>query len=204
MSHFLSSGQIIGVSASISVLPMNIQDWFPLGRLVGSPCSPRDSQESSPTPQFKSINSSNLSLLYGLTLTSIHSYWKNHSFDYMDLCYKVISMLFNMLSRFVIAFLPRYKHLSISRLQSPSVVILEPKKIKSVTVSIVSPSICHEVMWLDANILVFWMLSFKPASSLSSFTFFKRFLVLLHFLSYRWCHLYIWGYWYFSDVNFAV
>ena len=55
-------------------------------RLVGSPCSPRDSQESSPTPQFKSINSSALSFLYGPTLTSTHDCWKNHSFDYTDLC----------------------------------------------------------------------------------------------------------------------
>ena len=62
---------------------------------------------------------------------------------------KVISLLFNMLSRFVIAFLPRSKHLLISWLQSPSAVILEPKKIKSVIVSIVSPSICHEMMGLD-------------------------------------------------------
>ena len=68
---------------------------------------------------------------------------------------KVMSLLFNMLSRFVIAFLPRSKHLLISWLQSPSAVILEPKKIKSVTVSAVSPSICHEVMGLDATILVF-------------------------------------------------
>ena len=68
---------------------------------------------------------------------------------------KVMSLLFNMLSRFVIAFLPRRKHLLISWLQSPSAVILEPKKIKSVTVSIVSPSICHEVMGLDAMILSF-------------------------------------------------
>ena len=67
---------------------------------------------------------------------------------------KVISLLFNMLSRFVIAFLPRCKHLLISWPQPPSAVILEPKKIKSVTVSIVSPSVCHEVMGLDAMILV--------------------------------------------------
>ena len=65
-----------------------------------------------------------------------------------------MSLLFNMLSRFVIAFLPRSKHLLISWLQSPSTVILEPKKIKSVTVSIVSPSICYEVMGLDAMIFV--------------------------------------------------
>ena len=64
-----------------SVLPMNIQDWFPLHGLVGSPGSPRDCRESSPTPQFKSINCSVLSFLYSLTLTSIHDYWKNYSLD---------------------------------------------------------------------------------------------------------------------------
>ena len=74
---------------------------------------------------------------------------------------KVMSLLFNKLSRLVIAFLPRSKRLLISWLQSPSAVILEPKRIKSVTVSIVSPSICHEVMGLDAMILVFWMLNFS-------------------------------------------
>ena len=87
---------------------------------------------------------------------------------------KVMSLLFNMLSRLVIAFLPRSKHLLISWLQSPSAVILEPNKLKSVTVSIVSPSICHEVMGPYATILVFRMLSFKPTFSLSSFTFMKR------------------------------
>ena len=73
---FAPCGQNIGVSASTSVLPMNIQDWFPLGWTVGSPCSPRDSQE-----HLKSINSLVLSLLYSPTLTSIHDYWKNHRFD---------------------------------------------------------------------------------------------------------------------------
>ena len=89
---------------------------------------------------------------------------------------KVMSLLFNMLSRLAIAFLPRSKCLLISEMQSPSAVILEAKKIKSVTVSIVSPSICHEVMGPDAMILVLRMLSFKPAFSLSSFTFIKRLL----------------------------
>ena len=78
---FASGGQSIRVSASPSVLPMTIQDWFPLGWTVGSPCSPRDCQESSPTPQFKSINALALSFLYSPTLTSIHDYWKNHSLD---------------------------------------------------------------------------------------------------------------------------
>ena len=85
-----------------------------------------------------------------------------------------MSLLFNILSRFVTAFLPRSKCLLISWMHSPSAVILEHKKIKSVTVSIVSPSICHEVMGPDAMILVFWMLNFQPAFTLSSLTFIKR------------------------------
>ena len=84
---------------------------------------------------------------------------------------KVMSLLFNMLSRLVIAFLPRSKHLLISWLQLPSAVILEPKKIKSFTVSTVSPSICHEVMGPDAMIFVFWILSFKPIFSTLLFHF---------------------------------
>ena len=87
---------------------------------------------------------------------------------------KVISLLFNMLSRFGIALLPRSKCLLISRLQSPSAVILEPQKIKSVTVSIVSPYICLDVMGLDAMVFFFSMLGFKPAFSFFSFTFIKR------------------------------
>ena len=74
-------GQSIGVSASISVLPMNIQHWFPLGWTGLISYSSRDSQESSPTPQFKSINSSLLSFLHSPTLTSIYDHWKNHSLD---------------------------------------------------------------------------------------------------------------------------
>ena len=82
MSQFFASGgQSIRASALTSVLPMNIQDWFPLGLTGGSPFCPRDSQESSPTPQFKSINSSAQSFLYSPTLTPIHDYWKNHSLD---------------------------------------------------------------------------------------------------------------------------
>ena len=87
-----------------------------------------------------------------------------------------MSLLFNMLSRFVIVFLSRCKCLLISWLQSPSTVILEPKKIKSVTVSIVSPSICYEVMGPDAMILVLQMLSFKPAFS-SNTLYVKSFLL---------------------------
>ena len=81
-SPFLASGsQSIGVSASTSVLPVNIQGWFPLGLTGWISLCLRDSQESSPTPQFRSIYSSVFSFLHGPTLTSIHDYWKNHSFD---------------------------------------------------------------------------------------------------------------------------
>ena len=156
MSQLFTSGsQSIGVSASASVLPMNTRTDLLQDGLVGSPCSPRDSQESSPTPQFKSINSSVLSFLHSPTLTSIHDYWKNHRLDQTEFVCKVMSLLFNILSRLVITFLPRSKRLLISWLQSPSAVVLEPKKIKSDTVSTVSPTISHEVMGPDAMILVF-------------------------------------------------
>ena len=88
---------------------------------------------------------------------------------------KVMSLLLNMLSRLVITFLPKSKCLLISWPQSPSAIILEPPKIKSVIVSIVSQFICHEVIGPDAMTLVFWMLSFKPTFSLSSFTFISWF-----------------------------
>ena len=93
---------------------------------------------------------------------------------------KVMSLLFNMLSRLVITFLPRSKCLLISWLQSPSIVILKPPKIKADTLSTVFPSVSHEVMGPDAMILVFWMLTFKPTFSLSSFL--SRGSLVLHFL----------------------
>ena len=85
---FASGGQSIGVSATASVLPMNIQDSFPLGLTDLISLQSKDSQESSPTSQFKSISSLVLSFLYGPTLTSIHDHWQNHSLDYMDFCWQ--------------------------------------------------------------------------------------------------------------------
>ena len=123
--------------------------------LVGSPCSPRDSQESSPTPQFKSINSSALSLLHSPILNPYITTGKTIAWTRWNFVGKVMSLLLNMLSRLVITFLPRSKRLLISCLQSPSAVILEPPKIKSDTVSTVCPSISHEVMGPDAMIFVF-------------------------------------------------
>ena len=118
---------------------------------------------SLPIPQFKNINSSVLSLRYGPSLTSIHDYWKTIALTIQTFVGKVMSLLFNMLSRLVITLLSRSRRLLILWLQSSSEVILEPKKIKSVTISTVSPSICHEVMGPDAMIVIFWILTFKPA-----------------------------------------
>ena len=172
-----SSGQSIGASAS--VLSVNIQSCFPLGLII-----------------LISLQSMGLSRVISNTTVQKHQFFdiqpslwsnshihtwllkKNHSFDYMDLCHKVMSLLFNMLSRFVIAFVSRRREfffqkavlpsLLISWLQSPSTVILEMKKIKSATLSTFSPPICHKVMGPDAMILVFLILSFKPAFSLST------------------------------------
>ena len=127
-----------------------LYDW-----LVGSLCCSIDSQESSPKPRFKSINSLVLSFLDSPTLTSINDYWKTIALTRWTFVSKVMSLLFNTLSRLVRVFLPRSKCLLISWLQSASEEILEPTKIKSLTVSIIFPSICHEVMGLDAMILVF-------------------------------------------------
>ena len=96
-----------------------------------------------------------LSFLYGPTLTSIRDHWKTIALTRQTFVGKVMSLLFNMLSRLIIDFLPRSKLLLISRLHSPSAVILEPPKIKSITVSIVSPSIFHAKMGQDAMIVVF-------------------------------------------------
>ena len=176
MNQFLTSGgQSIGVSALALVLPINIQrlisfriDWLDLLAVQGT---------------LKSLlqhHSSKASVLRHSTFFIVqlsHPFMttgKTIALTRWTFVGKVMSLLFNMLSRLVITFLPRSKRLFISRLQSPSAVILEPPKIKSATVSTVSPSICHEVMELDAMILVVLTLSFKPAFSLSSFTFIKR------------------------------
>ena len=116
---------------------------------------------------------------------------------------KVMSLLFNKLSRLVIAFLPRSKHLIISWLQSPPAVILEPKKMKFLTASIISPSICREVIGPDAIILGFWMLRIKPTFSLSSFTFIKRLFSSSLLSAIGWCHLHIIDYWYFFQQSWV-
>ena len=130
MSWFFVSGdQRIGVSALASVLPMNIQGWFHLGWTGWiSQQSKGLSRVFSNPPQFKSINSLVLSFLYSLTLISIMTTGKTIALTRQIFVGKVMLLLFNMLSRLVITFLPRSKHLLISWLQSPSAVILEPKK----------------------------------------------------------------------------
>ena len=145
MSHlFVSEYQNPGASASASALPVNIQGWsqLKLTSLI-SLLSPKDFQESSPAPQFEGINPLAFCLLYGPAVTTVCDHWEG--LDYMDLCQQSIVSVFNTLSRFI-TFLPRNNHLLISWLQSPSTVILEPQKRKSVITSTFSPSICHAVM----------------------------------------------------------
>ena len=158
---FTSGGQSIGASVSASALPNGYSELisFRIGWLVL--LAVQEIQESSLTSQFKSISYSVLSFMVQLS----HPYMitgKTIALTRWTFVGKVVSLLFNMLSSFVIAFLPRSKYLLISWLQSPSVVIFEAKKIKSDTVYTALPSIFHEVMGLDAMILVFWMLNFKP------------------------------------------
>ena len=146
-----------------SVLPMNIQDlfffrmdWMDLLAVQGT------------LQSLLQHHSSKASILWHSAFFIVqfsHPYMtivKTIALTRWTFVFKVMSLLFNMLSRLVIAFLPRSKHVLISWLQSPSAVILEPKKIKSLTGSFVSPSICQEVMIPNAVILVFWMLNFKP------------------------------------------
>ena len=166
----------VGVSASASVLPMNTQDWFPLGWTGWISLQSRDSQESSPKPQFQSINSSAPSFLYSPLSYPYMTTGKATAFTRWTFVFKEMSLLFNMLSSLVIAFLPRSKCLLISWLQSPSTVILEPPKINPVMASIVSSSICHKVMGPEVMILVFWMLSFMNVEfQVSFFTLFFHF-----------------------------
>ena len=150
MSQFFASGgQSIGVSASTSVLPMNTQDWLDLLAVQGTLKTLLQHHSSKASilrhSAFFTVQLSHPYMIIGkiIALTK----WTSVG--------KVMPLLLNMLSRLIITFLPRSKHLLISWLQSPSAVILEPKNIKSATVSTVSPSICHEVMGPDATIFVF-------------------------------------------------
>ena len=146
---FASSGQSIGVSTSTSVLPMNIEDWS-LGWTVGSPCSPSYSQE---LLQHHSSKASIFHCSAFFIPQLSHPYMtigKTIALTRWTFVGKVMSLLFIMLSRLVITYLPRSKRLLISWLQSPSAVLLEPKKKKSLTVSIVSH--LFAIKWWD------WML----------------------------------------------
>ena len=148
---FVSGGQ--SIRASASSLPINIQysgfisfriDWFDLLAVQGTLC-------------YQSLKASILLCSVFFMVSFSHVYMttgETKALTIWTFVGRVISLFFNTLSRFVIAFLPRSKHLLISWLQSPSPVTLEPKKIKSVTVTIFSPYICHEVMGPDTMILV--------------------------------------------------
>ena len=161
MSQFFSSGgQNIEVSASASVLPVNIHtfrmDWLNLLIVQGTLKSLLQHHCSKPSilghSAFFIVQLSHPYMTAGKTITL-----RKRTF-----VGKVMSLLFNMLSRLVIAFLPRRRCLLISWLHSASAMILKPRKVKSATVSTVSLAIWHEVTGPDAVILVFWMLKFKP------------------------------------------
>ena len=156
---FPSVGQSIGTSAS--VLPKNIQGWFPLG-WTGLILLSKGLSKS--LFQHWNLKTWILRCSAFFMVQLSHPYMssgKTIALTKQTFAGKVMSLLFNMLSRLFIAFLPRSKHLLISWLQSPSAVILEPKKIKSFPVSIFSPSICHEVMGPDAMILNFLNVEFR-------------------------------------------
>ena len=148
--HPLSSSSLIGFNVSqhqgSRLLEFQLQhqcfQYIFRTDFLQSPCSPRDSQEYSPTPQFKSINSSLLSCLYSPNLTSVHDWCKTVSLTRWNCACKAMSLLLNMLSRQFTAFHPSTKCLLISWQKSQSAIILEPPKIKCLGISIVSPSIC--------------------------------------------------------------
>ena len=143
---------------------------FPYNWLVWSFCCPRDSQESSPAPQFQGINSSVLWLLYGPVLKLYMTTGKTIALTIRMFVGRVMSLLFNTMSRFLLAFLLRSNCLLISWLQLPSAVILQPKKRNSVTTSTLSLFICHEIMGSNAMILVFLIFSFKFSLRVFIFT----------------------------------
>ena len=191
---FTSGGQSIGASASASVLPMNTQDWSPLGWAC-----------------WISLQSKGLSRVFSNTTVQKHQFfgaqpslWSDShlttgkiiALPIQTFVSKVMSLLFNMLSGFVIAFLPRSKCLLILQLQSPSAVILEPKKIKSVTF----PYLFTVKWWYQlprSSFFECWVLSQIFHFSLSPSS--KSCLVPLCFLPLEWYHLHIWSCWYFSQ-----
>ena len=175
MSQLFASGGL-SIGASASVLPMNIQGWSPL-RLTGwiSFLSKGLSRVfSNTTVQKRQFFGTQPFLLASCHTHPYLTTGKTISWTIQTFVGKVMSLLFNTLSRFVMAFLPRSNRLLISWLQSPSTVLLEPKKRKSVTASTSSLSVCHEVMGLMPWSQFFLILSFKPAFSCSSFTLLKR------------------------------
>ena len=147
MSRFFTSGgQSIGASASASVLPMNTQDWYPLG-WTGWTSLQSKGLESSPTPQFKASIFQHSAFFMVQFSHPYMTTGKTIALTKWTFVGKVMSLFLNMLSRSVIAFLPRSKHVLISWLQSPSAVILEPKKIKSLTISIIFPHLFATKWW---------------------------------------------------------
>ena len=160
---FTSGGQHVGALAS--VLPKNIQGWFPIGLIDLTSIQSKGFSRvlSSITIQKHRFFIAEPSLWFSSHICTWLLEKTNTALTIQTFFSKVMSLLFNILSRFVIAFLPRSKHLLNSWLQSPSTVIWEPKEVRSIIVSTFSPSVYHEMMGQDVMIFVCWMLHFKPA-----------------------------------------
>ena len=188
-------------SFSFSISPSNEysglisfrMDWLDVLALQGT------LKEFSPTPQFKSINSSALSLLYGLILIFIHDYWKNHSFDYMDFVGKLMSLLFNTLPSF-----HRFSSKEQVSLNVMAAVTIcryfGAQEYKSLSLFPFVPHL-FAMKWWDkipwSSFFEYWIISQLFNSPLSPSS--RGSLVPLHFLPLEWCHLNIWGYLYFSQ-----
>ena len=191
---FISGGQNIATSASASVFPVTIRDWFILGLTSLILQSNRLSRVFNTTVQKHQFFSSQLSLW---SSSHMHTWLLDKIIAFTRLTFvgKVMSLLFNMLSRLVTVFLPMSKCLLISWLQSPSAVILQPKKIKSDTVSFVSH--LFDIKWWDwmpwSSFFECWVLSQLFHSPLSPSS--RSSTVHLCFLPLGWCHLQIWSYW---------
>ena len=206
VSSLASGGQNIAASILASVLPMNIQGWFSLGLTVLISLQFKGFSRVCVCvclcvcvcvcvcfSQHYSVKASIIwcSVFFMVKLSHLYkTTGKSITLTIQTFVSKVLSLIFNTLPRFVTAFFPGSKHLLIFLTEVTILSDFEPKKIKSVIISIVPPSICNEMMWPDAMILVFWMLMFKPTFSLSFLSHSSRYsLLLLHFLPLESCCL---------------
>ena len=195
---FASGGQNIGASTSASVLPKNIKGWVPLGLTGWSPHSPRDSQETSPTPQFKSISSFTLNLLYGPTLTSIPDYWKTIALTRQE-CQQGNVSAFSYAVQVCHSFSSK-EQVSFNFMAAVTICSDSEAQEKKICHCFHLFSFCLPWGTGCHDLKFFWMLSFKPAFSLFSF----KSLFSSSFLPLKWYHLHIWGCYFSQQYGFQL